>query len=495
MKLIADYHTHSKFSRFGHGKNSIEQMVYYANEFGLRELAITDHGFKHFFRTTKENLKRARRLIDDYNTWSKTKILLGIEADILNERGDLDIDDDVLDLIDVLIVGYHKCIKTDFANFFGKVKNSKSAITKATNAFINCLERYPVTFISHINADLKLDLFKIGSVCKEKNVYIEINNSHSEWSRSQMEALLESGCSFVVNSDAHCSDDIGKVDKAFDVIKRFKIPTSKFANLEFEQEEMTRDEQEFEIYYDMYKEQIEKEKKKVQYEIDNSPSKLSKEMEDELEKLANEQGILNYQRRDGYVDPDKILEDENYKNEISKISESDGGNFDDNELNSQDFAGEIQNDEFENADENFTAVKNSNENLETDVVESKNDEFSKEDYNLENLQENQVEMLIQENGELNNKESGTSENFDNTLNNFFDGDEKSNKFNVNKKTRMYNGSKTTVIVKNVNGNAQLSENSKKSTNQNEKTSNEEKKVTKTRLQNGLVDFSGLKDDD
>ena len=86
MKLLSDYHTHSKNSRFGHGKDTIEAMVYRANELGLEELAITDHGLKNFFGTNKEKLKKARVLIDDINTWSKTKILLGIEADILNTK-------------------------------------------------------------------------------------------------------------------------------------------------------------------------------------------------------------------------------------------------------------------------------------------------------------------------------------------------------------------------------------------------------------------------
>ena len=53
MKLLADLHTHSKYSRFGHGKNSIEEMAIAANEMGLVEIGITDHGYKHFFRTTK----------------------------------------------------------------------------------------------------------------------------------------------------------------------------------------------------------------------------------------------------------------------------------------------------------------------------------------------------------------------------------------------------------------------------------------------------------
>ena len=57
MKLLADLHTHSTNSRFKHGKSSIEEMAIEANEVGLVEIGVTDHGYQHLFRTSKEKLK------------------------------------------------------------------------------------------------------------------------------------------------------------------------------------------------------------------------------------------------------------------------------------------------------------------------------------------------------------------------------------------------------------------------------------------------------
>lgn len=529
MRLIADYHTHSRFSRFGHGKDTIEQMVFYANEIGLRELAITDHGFKHFFRTTKEHLTIARKLVDDYNAWSKTKVLLGIEADLLNERGDIDIDDDALDLIDILLVGYHKCIKTDFANFFGKQKKTKSAITKATNAYINCMERYPVAVFTHINADLKLDLYKIGCVCRDKDVYIELNNSHPNWTSSQMEDLLNSGCSFIVNSDAHKSTDIGKADKVMELIKNYKIPASKIINMEFTQEEKTKEELEFDVYYELYKDKLEKEEKKVKYEIDNSPSKLSKEMEDALEKIAGEQGIKDYHRKDGYIDPDKILNDEEYKKEVSEVLDfmenenkqkellQNSENTNDINLDSQDdtikteenqnFSKEQELSNGENLEiDNFEpqgsvteeiATKNSLENevqVDSEKAEdlnsetNQNDEIKQEDiapiYEPDNSLEEQVDMAKDVENE---DEKVDNENKDTDI---FDTEIDSSKFNVNNHSKSVNGN-TLVVVKNENGNAVASITEKTNT----KTEKPNQKQAKTRLNNGLVDFSSLKDDD
>ena len=203
MKLLADLHTHSKYSRFGHGKNSIEEMAIAANEIGLVEIGITDHGYKHFFRTTKNKLKEARKIINEINEWSKTKVLLGIEADIMDEDGTLDIDNETLSMLDILIVSYHRMTNTNFAGYFGGVKKTPEAKQKCTNAFINAIRKYPVTIVAHLDSILETDMYEIGKVCAERGTMVEINNRHTNWTREQMEDLVASGCMFVISSDAH----------------------------------------------------------------------------------------------------------------------------------------------------------------------------------------------------------------------------------------------------------------------------------------------------
>ena len=127
MKLLADLHTHSTNSRFKHGKSSIEEMAIEANEVGLVEIGVTDHGYQHLFRTSKEKLKEARKTVDEINKWSKTKVLLGVEANIISDDGTLDIDNETLSLLDILIIGYHRMTSTNFANFFGFAKKTKEA--------------------------------------------------------------------------------------------------------------------------------------------------------------------------------------------------------------------------------------------------------------------------------------------------------------------------------------------------------------------------------
>ena len=295
MKLLADLHTHSKNSRFGHGKNKIEEMAIEANEIGLVEIGITDHGYSHFFRTTKSKLKEARKLIDEINSWSKTKVLLGVEADIINEKGDLDIDNETLSMLDILIVGYHRMIFTDFANFFGGVKKTEQAKRKCTNAFINAIRRYPVTIVSHLDSVLTTDLYEIGKVCRERGTMVEINNRHTNWTDKQVADLIDSGCMFVVSSDAHKRENVGEVDRAFDYIRKYNIPSERVVNVEFDEEEKSEQDRAYSAYRSVY-EQVAKQRKvkeealetKLKTEITGS---LSDEMENALKNIAREKGL------------------------------------------------------------------------------------------------------------------------------------------------------------------------------------------------------------
>lgn len=310
MKLLADLHTHSKFSRFGHGKSSIEEMALEANEIGLVEIGITDHGYAHFFRTNKDNLKKARKIVDEINEWSKTKVLLGVEADIINEDGTLDIDTETLSLLDILIVSYHRMTSTNFASYFGFTKNTPEAKRKCTNAFVNAIRKYPVTIVAHLDSILTTDLYEIGCVCRERGTMIEINNRHAKWSDKQMEELIASGCMFVVSSDAHTREKIGRVDKSFDLIKKYEIPSERVANVEFEDEEKSEEDRRFSAYQSVY-EQLAKTRRDRENVIQTKQKteitgKLSSKMEEELRKIAEEKGLeyKEYQPEtveDGYM--------------------------------------------------------------------------------------------------------------------------------------------------------------------------------------------------
>ena len=285
MKLIADYHIHSNNSKFGLSKASIEEIARKANSVGLKEIAITDHGFKHFFATSKDKLIKARELIDELNESMGIKILLGIEADVISAAGDIDVDDETLQMIDMLLIGYHKMIKTDFATFFGGQRKNIGAIEKATDAFINAISRYNVDIVAHPGNGLKLNLYRLGKFCAENSVFIELNNRHHNYTKQEINDLIRSGCEFVVSSDAKNEFSVGNVDRVIDFVLKNNIPTERIINYDFGNGKRLEIDKE-----------IEEDMKKYNELFQNNKNERKAELSDETEKrlndIAREKGLI-----------------------------------------------------------------------------------------------------------------------------------------------------------------------------------------------------------
>ena len=80
-KIIADYHTHTMYS---HGKGSIEDNVKKAIEKGLKSIAITDHGSKHFIFGVSEKklLKQKEEIQAISKKYPDFQLLFGVESNI-----------------------------------------------------------------------------------------------------------------------------------------------------------------------------------------------------------------------------------------------------------------------------------------------------------------------------------------------------------------------------------------------------------------------------
>ena len=68
MKLTGDFHTHSIFSKYHHGKNTIEENFARAQELGFYGYGVSDHGPKHiFYGVRKKNFAKMRKIVDELN--------------------------------------------------------------------------------------------------------------------------------------------------------------------------------------------------------------------------------------------------------------------------------------------------------------------------------------------------------------------------------------------------------------------------------------------
>lgn len=241
MKIFGDYHTHTVYS---HGKSTIKENVEAAIKKGLKEIAITDHGPGHMlYGVKKENFKKMRAEIDKLNEeYKDITILLGVEANILSLEGEIDIDDEILNLIDMLSVGYHFGARTttfkDAYNMYflnnypwKSEKLYAKLVELNTRAMINAINNYNIDLITHPGAKLHVDVIELARAAGKRNTALEINAHHGHLSISELRLAMFENVKFMINSDAHRKEDVGNVREAINRAVEVGLDRKKILNI------------------------------------------------------------------------------------------------------------------------------------------------------------------------------------------------------------------------------------------------------------------------
>lgn len=234
MKFYGDYHTHTTYS---HGKGSIRENIAEAEKKGLKELAITDHGFSHsLYAVKREQMPIMKKEIDSVE--SEVKTYLGIEANLTDYNGDIDIRLDEINALDILIVGYHRFVSGSILDF--SLPNLFSAYTgigkekqraRNTEAIIKAVERFPIDIISHPGADFPLDIKALAEACAHFGTFLELNRKRMLSDEDVLRAM-DTDVMFIASSDAHEADKLGDFYAVEALIKRLSLPAERIANLE-----------------------------------------------------------------------------------------------------------------------------------------------------------------------------------------------------------------------------------------------------------------------
>jgi putative hydrolase len=213
MKYIADLHLHTVSS--GHAYNTIYEYAEYAKELGLKLIAMTDHGpsmggaphLYHFanMHCLPSHIKGVR-------------VLKGIEANIINEAGDLDLPEEFLKEMEIVLASFHI-----YLGYEG------SDPKKNTEALIRVLKNPKVNILAHPdNPQFPVDLEAVVEACKKCGVLPEVNNSSftgvirkgsHDPCLKMLRYVKKIGWKVAFGSDAHCLQHLGEFSEAEKVTK------------------------------------------------------------------------------------------------------------------------------------------------------------------------------------------------------------------------------------------------------------------------------------
>ena len=235
MQILADYHTHTKYS---HGKGTIEENVLEAISKGIKTIGISDHGYKHLTYGIKLNdIYKMREEIDKLNEkYSNIKVLLGMECNILDNHGNIDINDKIIENCDYIMAGYHfastptslKSMLNHCNNYM--IKNDKSKDYN-TEAIINAMKNNNIFIITHPGDKGDVYIEEIAKVAKDTDTRLEINSSHGFLNSNQLVEIKDIGNKFIIGSDAHIPQNVGNFDLAMKIIKEARLDTSLVENI------------------------------------------------------------------------------------------------------------------------------------------------------------------------------------------------------------------------------------------------------------------------
>lgn len=242
MRLTADYHTHTIYS---HGKGDIIDNALAAKVAGLKELAISDHGFAHpVYGLTRRAVPRMKNLCVKASEQTGVNVLLGIESNIIGLDGKTDMKKDLYDYFDVYLAGVHKFVLYSFSaafkmgipNFLLSHKKrpnpSERLVKQNTEAYINAIKNNPIDVITHLNYCCYANVTEVAKAAADYGTYIELNAKKTHLSDEQLEAVVNTGVNFVISSDAHSPNRVGEISLVEKLLQRVKVPPERIANID-----------------------------------------------------------------------------------------------------------------------------------------------------------------------------------------------------------------------------------------------------------------------
>lgn len=224
MDYVLDLHSHSLAS--GHAYNTIREMAQAAAGKGLEMLGITEHGVAMpgscnivYF----ENYKILDR------SFYGVDLLFGVELNIIDTNGTVDMDETLIKKMDVVIASMHTiCFSSKSRN-----ENTETYIQVMKNPYIN--------IIGHPDdGHFPVDYEGLVQAAKDHQILLEVNNASLDprCNRLNGEENINAMLNYckkyqvpvIINSDSHTDSLIGSHAYAEALMRKIDFPDDLVVN-------------------------------------------------------------------------------------------------------------------------------------------------------------------------------------------------------------------------------------------------------------------------
>ena len=221
MKIIADTHTHTIYS--GDAFSTIIENLQAAKKKGLTHLCMTDHAHSVPRAAAPAYFTKLFLVPREYEG---VLVLRGVEANIIDYDGTLDMPVSILDGLDWVIASLH----TEVIQPLTKSEHTRCWAAIAENASVDV--------IGHCgDPRYSFEIDPIIRLFKEHGKVVEINNHsfHSRKGAAEVCREIAATCMryevpVVVSSDAHFAGCVGDFDDAVKMLEEINFPEELILN-------------------------------------------------------------------------------------------------------------------------------------------------------------------------------------------------------------------------------------------------------------------------
>ncbi len=226
MKSLIDLHTHTIAS--GHAYSTWNENVQAAQQQGLKVLGMSEHarmmpgtcGELYFY-----NFKVLPKQIGDLRVYN------GIEANIYDYAGSIDVEEPVLSKVDYIIASMHiPCI-------------SSGTIRQNMDAYIGAMRNPFVKIIGHPDdARYPLDYDELTAAATAEKVALELNNSSlnplsaradgAKCIRKLLEKCMDNHTMVIMGTDSHYCTQVGDFTDSYHILEELNFPEKQIINMD-----------------------------------------------------------------------------------------------------------------------------------------------------------------------------------------------------------------------------------------------------------------------
>lgn len=244
-RMLYDYHTHTTYShgmfKIKHAKGSILENVAVAHALGLKEIAITDHGPGHIgYGLSMKELPKMREDVEAaMKEYPDVKVHLGVEANIIDVPGGLDVDKADFGKFDFVLAGYHfgipkgHLVGNKLYSLPGYPSGSTNKLMVAnTDMTIRALYENDIKIITHPGDKGPFDIAEIAKACEATGTLMEINTHHAHLNVDEIRIAAKYDVSFIIDSDAHRPFDVGNYESGIIRAMEAGLEIDRIVNIE-----------------------------------------------------------------------------------------------------------------------------------------------------------------------------------------------------------------------------------------------------------------------